>query len=791
MVKRVEAQKRTSTQPRYPKHSPRAKSRSSQPLVFSLLNSLGKPFLVVLFALAQFLYSYLVWKKKLWTNLSRKTWRVNFPRLKFSPRFLAIQNPLARIKFKLPSFRFWHPVRICLVAVSLVAIIGAGWFYQNILVGLPKPEDLITRSQKLTTQIFDRNGTLLYKIYRDQNRTLVPLDQIPLLTQQAFIAIEDKSFYQHPGISLTGTTRAIWHNLNSTDLQGGSTITQQLVKNALLDPRRSLERKLKELILAVETELIFGKEDILQMYLNEVGFGGAVYGIQEAAQQFFGKNVAELSLAESALLAGLPKAPTKFSPYGGHLELALQRQRRVLEAMTEEGYITFEEARTALGEELKFQSPSIAIKAPHFVQYVREFLVEQLGEDLVNEGGLQVFTTLDYQLQLKAEEEINRELDRIKAANVSNGAALMTNPATGEILAMVGSRNYFDVQNDGQVNVTTSLRQPGSAVKPINYSLAFEKGLTAASLIPDQKVAFKIGSTTYTPTNYDSRYHGMVSARTALANSYNVPAVILLSRFGVPQMAELAQRMGITSWNDPSRWGLSLTLGGVEVTMVDLAQAYSTFANLGLTVPLKSVSSVYNSAGQPMAINTCNKGAKIISCIPTQVLKPTTAFLINNILADPQARSLAFGSNSILNIPKHQVAVKTGTSNSFRDNWTIGYTSRILVAAWVGNNDNRPMNRVASGITGASPIWHSLMALALDDLSPHVFSTPAEIVSVPICQATGTLTCQGCPNTIIEYFARGTQPTAACASTNQTADSGPGNDLPLKTDTLSSRTSLD
>ena len=654
----------------------------------------------------------------------------------------------------------WKPaLAFCFLTTLMLT---SAWFYQVILKDLPVPEMLATHPQKLTTQIFDRHGILLYKIYRGQNRTLVPLSAIPLLTQQAFIAIEDKDFYRHHGLSLSGTVRAILHNLASDDIQGGSTITQQLVKNALLNPRRSIERKLKEMVLAVETELVYSKDNILQMYLNEVGFGGPVYGLQEAAQTYFDKNVSELTLAESALLAGLPKAPTKFSPFGSSPQLAKDRQQLVLRQMAQQGYISAAQANAASAEELTFKSPSTSISAPHFVQYVRDFLASQLGEDVVSEGGLQVYTTLDLTIQTLAEQEIGAELNRINSINVNNGAALVTNPATGEILAMIGSKNYFDINNDGQVNLTTALRQPGSTVKPINYSSAFEQGLTPATQILDQPVVFGTGTQTYSPVNYDGRFHGLITARTALANSYNVPAVIILNQFGISQMALLGQKMGITSWNEPSRWGLSLTLGGVEVSMIDLAQAYSTFANLGRSMPLKAVSAVYNSQGQIVSVDPCLHKKTLGSCQSREVIKPSTAYIINNILSDPQARAGAFGFNSILNVPGQQVAAKTGTSNNFRDNWTIGYTSSLLVAAWVGNNDNTPMSRVASGITGASPIWNHVISQLLATQPAHKFPTPVEIVSVPICVATGTLSCDGCPQTKIEIFSRGTEPTNHC-----------------------------
>jgi 1A family penicillin-binding protein len=794
MLERVDKQKHNSKPSKYaskslPKQGKRTKSAASTlrpiEILLFVFSFLGRPLWMALFQLAQLTVFTIIRLKAVLEYLPRQLNRhigTTFLRLRkrrlvprvfnadlnlsrtLGPVFNSLPTSLPHLDFKLSLGQ------ALLIAIAFLISAGAGWFYFEVLLDLPPAEALVARKQPLSTQILDRNGVLLYKIYEDQNRTLVPLDQIPEITQAAFIAVEDKNFYRHHGVDLAGTARAVWRNVSSDKLEGGSTITQQLVKNALLSPRQSLERKLKEMVLAVEAEMIFTKHDLLQMYLNEVGFGGPVYGIQEASQHYFGKNVTQLSLAESALLAGLPKAPTKFSPFGSNSQLAKERQLYVLERMVAEGYITPEQARSAGQETLTFISPAISIKAPHFVQFVRELLVQQLGEDLVNQGGLQVYTTLDWQLQQQAEAAVNMELDRIKSANVSNGAALITDPKNGEILAMVGSRNYFDIDNDGQVNLTTALRQPGSAVKPINYSLAFENGLTPASIIEDQPVSFRIGTQTYTPTNYDGRFHGRVTARTALANSYNIPAVKLLAANGVSDMAALARQMGISSWGDPDRWGLSMTLGGLEVSMVELAEAYSTFANLGQVVPLKAISRVYDSSGELLNVRLCVAKPDQSSCFPEQVLKPSTAYLINNILADDDARSPAFGRNSVLNISDQQVAVKTGTSNSFRDNWTIGYTSNLLVAVWVGNNDNRPMSRVASGITGASPIWRNLVSLLLDENQPHIFPTPDSIVSLPVCLPTGTLTCDQCPQTKVEIFERGTEPTRSCSSQFKTAE---------------------
>ncbi len=561
--------------------------------------------------------------------------------------------------------------------------------------------------------------------------------------------------------------RAIYHNLSRQKTEGGSTITQQLVKNALLTPEKTWQRKVKELVLAIAVESIYDKDQILEMYLNEVGFGGPAYGIQEAAQQYFDVDAASLSLPQAAFLAGLPKAPSKYSPYI-HPVLALSRQNLVLNLMLKSGYLSQDQFSQATQTELKFAPPQIEIIAPHFVMYVRELLVDQFGEELISHGGLRVTTSLDLTLQKQAEQILGQELSRLAGLNVTNGAALITRPATGEILAMVGSKNYFDLDHDGQVNLTTSLRQPGSSIKVINYALAFENGAKPADTITDGPISFNIpGSGIWSPRNYDGKFHGTITLRSALANSYNIPAVLLLAQNGVKNMINLAEKMGITSFTDPSRYGLSLTLGGAEVKMTDMAVVYGTLANGGVRTILNPILKVEDNHGRVLYFDNCLANSH---CLSQPVIKPETAFFINDILSDNQARSAAFGYRSVLNLEPLKAAVKTGTSNDLRDNWTFGYTPDFLVATWVGNNDNSPMSRVASGITGASPIWSKLMTYLLTEQSESAsgggpkntpFSQPESLVKLPICVLTGTLTCGGCP-TRYEYFTIQTAPKNAC-----------------------------
>ena len=647
-------------------------------------------------------------------------------------------------------------------AVALcLSIAFSIYIYVQIFADLPSPHTLTNRSQKLTTQILDRNGQLLYKIYRDENRTPIKLSSLPPYVKEAFLAIEDNGFYNHSGFSVTSVIRATYHNLTKQKVEGGSTITQQLVKNALLSPEKTWQRKVKELILAIAVESIYDKDEILEMYLNEVGFGGPAYGIQEAAQQYFDVNARQLSIAQAAFLAGLPKAPSKYSPYINP-GLAASRQNLVLSLMLKAGYLGEDQVTEAIDTKLVFAPPKIEINAPHFVMYVRDLLVDQYGEELISHGGLKVTTSLDLNLQKKAEIIITAELSRLTRLNVRNGALLITQPATGEILAMVGSANYFDLENDGQVNLTTSLRQPGSSIKVVNYALAFEKGDKPNTTIKDEPISFNIpGSGLWTPKNYDGRFHGTLTLRQALANSYNIPAVLLLAKNGVANMIALGEKMGITSWDEPARYGLSLTLGGAEVKMTDLATVYGTFANSGLTVPLNPILKIEDRQGRAVAFDPCLSG---LSCVSSPAISQETAFFVSDILSDNSARASAFGYRSVLNLSPFKAAVKTGTSNNLRDNWTIGYTPDYVVAAWVGNNDNSPMSQVASGVTGASPIWSKMMRELLENSPTNTaFATPASLVRLPICTLTGTLTCSGCP-TIYEYFIKGREPKTACKS---------------------------
>ncbi|MFZ5845352.1 MAG: transglycosylase domain-containing protein [Patescibacteria group bacterium] len=649
-----------------------------------------------------------------------------------------------------------------------LALIGSTYFF--IFRDLPSPTRLGRYDIPLATKIYDRRGHLLFDIYAEQNRSPVPLADIPKHVQQATIAIEDKDFYKHQGINpVGGILRAMTATITRRKLQGGSTITQQLVKSALLTPQRTLTRKIKEIILAFWVELLYPKDKILEMYLNQVPYGGTAWGIETAAEKYFGKQVGELTLAEAALLAGLPQAPTLYSPFGAHPELASQRQKEVLRRMVEDRYITPDQAEEAAQEELVFQ-PESGIRAPHFVMYVKERLVEKYGENLVERSGLKVTTTLDLELQEFAQDVVATEVTKLKNLRVTNGAALVAQPATGEILAMVGSANYFATPS-GNYNVTTALRQPGSAIKPINYAIGLEKKIvTPATLFLDVPTCFaNLNQPNYCPKNYDGKFHGPVQLRFALGNSFNIPAVKMLYLNTVHDMVASSSAFGFETLTDPTRYGLSLTLGGGEVRLTDMAEAFSVFANGGIRRDLVSILKVVDKNGKVLEEY---KDPNLDRDVPSQLLisgprvvSPETAFLISHILLDNNARSEAFGPSSALVVPGHAVSVKTGTTDDLRDNWTIGFTPQFLVAAWVGNNDNSKMNQaLVSGVTGAAPIWNRIMRKVLErkpDLWPK---QPDGVVGAQICAITGLLPPnpegddKGCP-TRFEYFIRGTLPT--------------------------------
>ncbi|GIW64984.1 MAG: hypothetical protein KatS3mg092_0917 [Patescibacteria group bacterium] len=678
-------------------------------------------------------------------NFLLKINTVKLPKISL-PKIKSLKKNYTPIKIKKQqSINFIVKLKYFFYGIIFASLIFFTYQTYIFLKSLPSPKNIGKINYQLSTHIYDRNGKILYEIYRDQNRTPISLSQLPKYVIQATIAIEDKDFYNHKGVDLIGgVLRAIKENIfNKGGIQGGSTITQQLVKSALLSPERTWERKIKEIILALWAERIYTKDQILEMYLNQVSYGGAAYGVEEAAKTYFGKSAKELNLEEAAFLAGLPQAPSIYSPYNDK-EAAIKRRNQVLEAMYKQGYIDKNLKVKSQNSKLDVLPPKNKILAPHFVFYVKSQLEDYFGTKMVEEGGLKVVTTLDLDIQKKAEEILKEEIEKISYLNVTNGAILVTRPSTGEILAMVGSVDYF-LEPWGAFNVTTGLRQPGSSIKPLMYSLALQNGFTAATILDDSPTVFQIpGSVPYKPVNYDGKFHGKIPLRYALANSYNIPAVKVMEKIGVENFIDYAQKLGITTWQDKNRYGLSLALGGGEVRMVDMAQAFGVLANLGFKVPLTYYLKIENSNEEII---------KEINPFKIKEIDHGVAYIISDILSDNQARVWAFGPGSALEIPGFRVAVKTGTTDNKKDNWTIGYTPDFLVVVWVGNNDGTPMNPyLTSGITGAAPIWNRMMSYLLKNYvgEDHWYKKPDNVVE------------KYCFFGRKEYFISGTENKVSC-----------------------------
>lgn len=637
-----------------------------------------------------------------------------------------------------------------LILGLVIAVIFILSFSAAVLsIGLPSPTNLTAARLLESTRVLDRNGVVLYDIYGDKRRSFVSLADIPEDLAHATIAAEDKNFYMHSGYDIRGLIRGVVIKpLLGSRAQGGSTITQQLVKNSFLDPQRSVSRKIKELILAVEIEKLYTKDKILETYLNEIPYGGRAYGVEAASEIFFGKPAADLSLSESALLAALPQSPTYYSPYGQHPDELLVRKDWVLKRMFEEGYITERQMSDAQAEEIVFQPRSDSIRAPHFVMYVKEILADRYGEKLLEEGGLTITTTLDWEMQKAAEEVISSKAEyNQERYNAGNAALVSINPNTGEILAMVGSKDYFDIEADGNVNVTIRDRQPGSAIKPLVYATAFKKEYGPATMLLDVKTDF---GNDYSPNNYDGKFRGPISAREALQGSINVPAVKTLAYAGVNETIDLAHKMGITTLNQPERYGLSLVLGGGEVKLLDLTSAYGVFATGGQKAKLIPVLKVEDSKGRILEENSPES--------LKQVLDPEIAYLINNILSDDAARAPFFGAGGMLTLPGRVVAVKTGTTDMYRDGWTIGYTPDLVTGVWAGNNRGELMNK-AGGLSVAAPIWNGYMRKVLANEPNKSFSVPSGIRTVVVDALSGKLPSEATPTTKTEVFSSWGVPT--------------------------------
>ncbi len=621
----------------------------------------------------------------------------------------------------------------------LFFIVGTGVILFSILIvwvsmlKLPDFKSFTERKVQSSTKIYDRTGTiLLYDVHKNIKRTIISHEDMGINIKNATVAIEDSEFYQHSGIRIDSIIRAtIWAKLTGRKIQGGSTITQQLIKNTLLTSKVSLTRKVKEWILAVKIEKLMSKEDILALYLNEAPYGGNIYGIKEASRAFFDKDPIDMSLAEAAYMAAIPNGPTYYSPYGKNKNSLDERKNLVLKRMFDLKFIDSVDYNKAIAEKVVFlPSQPMHIAAPHFVFFIKDYLEKRYGVNTLEEGGLKVITTLDYDLEKKAEEiALARAKENEKNWNGKNAAIVVIDPKTGQILSMVGSRNYFDKTIDGNFNVTTASRQPGSSFKPIVYAAAFKKGFTEKTTLFDVKTEFNSScdpygkplpgqrnADCYMPSNYDNDYRGPLTLREALAQSINIIAVKLLYLVGNNDALAMAHNLGISTLNDPSRYGLSLVIGGGETTLLDMTSVYGVFANNGIRNPYTGILSVEDSTG-----NVLEK----YEDRSYQVLDPNIPRILSDILSDNVARTPTFGVNSALVVPGRDVAVKTGTTNNNRDAWTIGYTPSIAVGVWVGNNNNLPMKK--GGVSLAGPIWNAVIIEALKKLPVELFEKPDPI----------------------------------------------------------------
>ena len=664
--------------------------------------------------------------------------------------------------------RFVLWTALLLAFVASLAFLGVVGVYASYAKDLPDYTQLDRRRVFQTARILDRNGQLLGEFNDPEGgrRTLLPIDRIPKALRDATVAAEDANFYQHPGFDVVAILRALYQNVRGREIvSGASTITQQLVKNTLLTPEQTPDRKIKEAILAWEVSRRYSKDRILQLYLNEVYYGNLAYGVEAAAQTYFGRSVGELDLAELTFIAGLPQAPSTYDPYVNP-QAARGRQDYVLEQMVRHGLVTREQADAARAKPiaLRPRQEGGPVQAPHFVNFVRQLLERSYSSDTLFREGLQIKTTLDLRLQQQAEQAARDQMAELRQRNASNAALVAIRPSSGEILAMVGSVDYGDESIAGQVNVALADRQPGSALKPFTYLTAFQQGWAPSTMIMDVPTTF---GGTYTPLNYDQKFRGPVSVRRALGASLNVPAVKALELVGMDAMLQTVHRMGINGLRDPARYGLSVTLGGGEVTLLDLTYAYAPFANNGLQIGLPLAPSDRTPSSrqfEPVAILEIRRadGALLYQQQPAEpkpVVDPGLAYLITDILSDDEARIETFGPNSPLKLSR-PAAAKTGTTDNFRDSWVIGYTPDLVAGVWVGNSDGSPMRDVVSA-AGAGRIWHMFMEAALADVPARPFARPADVTTREVCKLSGLLPTPECPEKIQAIFAPGTIPTKA------------------------------
>lgn len=619
----------------------------------------------------------------------------------------------------------WKKIGIAVGVFVGLMILLAAWYAKD----LPSPSKINSKVAAQSTQIFDRNGKILYEVHGNENRILVDMKDIPQSVKDATVAVEDKNFYKHHGFDLKRILGSIVFDIvNRQKGQGGSTITQQFVKNAILTNEKSFSRKIKEFMLSVMIEQMYSKDDILKMYLNEIPYGSNAYGIQVASKTYFNKDAKDLTLAESATLAALPNAPTYYSPYGQHKDELMKRKDMILDLMADQKYIAKDQAETAKKEQLTFSGNVYGnITAPHFVMYVKEQLIEKYGENTVNTGGLKVYTTLDIEKQKMAEDAVATNVDKNKGRyKASNASLVAMDPKTGQILTMVGSRDFFDENIDGNVNVAIANRQPGSSFKPFIYStLMKDENWGAGSTFYDVRTDFGGG---YIPRNYSGGFQGPMSMRSALQQSENIPAVKALYIAGVKESINTAHDMGITTLTDPGQYGLSLVLGSGEVKLVDMTSAYGVFANGGVKKDSTWFMKIEDSGGKTLEEYKEKPGKR--------VLDSQIAYITSNILSDDASRARVFGAGGPLTLRGRPVAAKTGTTDSYKDAWTMGYTPSLVAGVWAGNNDGTPMSS-AGGSIAAAPIWHDFMTSALAGSKVEQFSRPSGIKSVTLDDITG------------------------------------------------------
>lgn len=612
-------------------------------------------------------------------------------------------------------------ITLFLTSVGILALLI---FIANLSRDLPNPNQLISREVAQSTKIYDRSGEhLLYEIHGEEKRTLISLEDLPDHVKQATIAIEDKNFYKHGGFSIWAMARTAVTNVIYQRRAGGSTLTQQFVKNAILSSEKSYVRKIKEIILAQRIEKKFSKDEILQMYLNEIPYGSNAYGIEAASQKFFNKNVGDINVAEAALLAALPQAPTRYSPYGPNTELLLGRKDYILGLMAEQGYISQAEKEAAINYEIKFARAETSIFAPHFVMMIRTMLAQKYGEIEMEKSGFKIYTTIDWEKQKIAEEVIKEKTENYQEKySASNAALVSIDPKTGQVLAMVGSRDYFDDSIDGQVNIPERPRQPGSSIKPVVYAALFEQGYLPETKLYDVVTNFSTDTgTSYTPRNYNGKEYGPVSLRKALAGSLNIPAVKAMYLVGMNTVLNLAENMGYTTFTDRSRFGLSLVLGGGEVKMLEHVNVFSAFAREGKIQDLAFVLKIEDRDGK--IIEEYKEKER-------RVLTTKASRIINDILSDNEAREFTFGSRNLLTLSDRPVAAKTGTTNDYKDAWAIGYTPSLVTGVWVGNANGDKMIGGAAGGTVAAPIWNEFMKRVLT-------GTPVEVFNALALEKTG------------------------------------------------------